>query len=78
MPSNRQIFGAKIRAEEEKYYLKHRKLCDGGYLVPSHKEKLNHLAKKFVLTPVEISYFLTYSRKCTHSWSTGACDACPD
>ena len=78
MPSARQILGAAIRAEAASYYSKHQKPYGGGFLVPSRGIVYKHLAKQFSLTPVEISYFMTWSRRCSHSWEVGACEACPE
>jgi hypothetical protein len=77
MITERQIVGAKIRAADEEYINKHRKPLGGGYEVPSNKERYEYLAKKFGLPVTEISYFMTYSRQCTHPWSAGACPQCP-
>lgn len=78
-PSSLQILSAKVRAAREKYEKKHRVPYEGGYIVPSNMECYRHLSAIFGMTPVEISYFFTYSRtaECTHSWSAGACIHCP-
>jgi hypothetical protein len=77
MPTERQILGAKIRAEKDRYVRKHQKPHMGGYLVPENAEVDEHLAKKFGLPTLEIRYFMTWSRRCDHPWSAGACDDCP-
>lgn len=77
-PTERQVLGAKIRAAEEAFVLKHRKPCAGGFNVPSRKAVYGHLAKMFQMSSVEVSYFLSYSRSCTHKWSEGACVGCPE
>lgn len=79
-PTERQILGAKVRAEAEKYEAKNRKkVRGGGWELPAgYREKRNeHLARKFNLDPHEARRFLTWSRSCTHSWSEGACHLCP-
>ena len=76
--TDRQILGAKIRAAAEAFIKKHQKPYMGGYEIPTNKEKYEHLSKLFGLSPLEISYFMTYSRVCTHEWSEGACPSCPD
>lgn len=76
-PSEKQILGAKIRAEEEAFYLANRKPYKGGWDIPPATEKLAHLSRIFEMPPHEISYFLTWSRSCTHKWSDGACIECP-
>jgi hypothetical protein len=78
MPTERQILGAKIRAEREKYELKHRRRKDGEWCFPERSKIYAHLAKTFGISKTEVSYFMTYSRYCTHSWASGACDKCPD
>jgi len=78
VPSEKQILGCKIRAAEEAFYKKHRKPYEGGWIVPDNEKKYKHLSKLFGMPPHEISYFLTYSRSCTHSWSEGACADCPE
>lgn len=78
MPTERQILGAKIRAENERYVLKNRKPYRGGYEVPGRQKISAHLAKTFRMPAEKVSYFLTWSRSCTHPWSAGACDACPE
>lgn len=78
VPNERQILGAKIRAEAECFYIKKRRPYQGGYLVPPKEDLYNHLAKIFKRTPLDISYYMTYSRSCTHPWSDGACPDCPD
>jgi hypothetical protein len=75
--SQNQILGCKIRAAEEKFYKKHRKRFEGGWIVPTSKKKLKFLSKKFNMSILDISYFLSYSRSCTHSWKKGACELCP-
>ena len=79
-PTERQILGAKVRAEAEKYKAKHRKKVPGGWEFPvGYDERRNaHLARKFDLPVHEIPYFMTWSRSCTHPWSEGACHLCPD
>lgn len=78
-PTPRQILGALVRAEEERWTKKHRKPYQkgGGWLVPPRAERDAHLGKMFGLSPHEISQFFTYSRYCTHAWSDGACAQCP-
>jgi len=78
MPSEKQILGSKIRAAYESYFDSNKTPCRGGFLVPSTSQCLNHLSKLFGMKPVEIGYFLTYARYCTHPWSDGACDKCPE
>lgn len=78
MPTARQVLGAQIRAEQERWEKKHRVPCKGGYEIPPRAERYAHLAKTFNMTPVEVSYFLTWSRSCTHTWESGACDDCPE
>lgn len=77
-PNERQILGAKIRFEEERYVKEHRKPLAGGWEVPSQKEIYAHLATVFEMAPHEVSRYLTYTRYCSHDWSTGACSQCPD
>jgi hypothetical protein len=78
-PTERQILGAKVRAEAEKYEAKNRKKVREGWELPAGywKKRDAHLAQKFNLDPREASRFLTWSRSCTHSWSEGACHLCP-
>ena len=76
-PSERQVLAAKIRACEEEYERKHRKPSGGGYEVPSNKDRYKYLSKKFGMSPVDVSYYFTYSRTCSHKWSEGACFECP-
>ncbi len=77
MPTERQILGAKIRAEAERYVNQHRRPCQGGHEVPSNEERNAAVGKKFGLSALDVSYFMTYSRYCAHPWSKGACDKCP-
>lgn len=76
--TERQILGAKVRAAEEAWTLKHQKPCGGGFLVPLREERDRYLSRKFGMPPHRISYFLTWSRTCTHPWSEGACEDCPE
>lgn len=78
MPTANQILGAKIRAANEAYVKKHRRVLEGGFEVPSQTDCYNHLAAKFGMSAVEVSRYLTYSRVCDHPWADGACDDCPD
>jgi len=78
MPTANQILGAEIRAAQEAWFKRNRRpYRGGGYTVPSRARELAFLGRKFGMTPVAVSYFLTYSRECTHPWSAGACDRCP-
>jgi hypothetical protein len=77
VPTSNQILGARIRAEQERYWAQHRKPYMGGYTGPSREVTLAHLSRVFGLTPHEVSGHLTYSRQCTHPWSDGACEQCP-
>ncbi len=76
--TSRQILGAKIRAASEAWLKQQQKPYKGGYEIPTNQERYAYLSKVFGLSPVEISYFFTYSRNCTHEWSEGACPSCPD
>jgi hypothetical protein len=76
-PTPLQVLAAQIRAAREAYEKANRKRCGGGWEVPSNKENYDHLAGIFGLTPVEVSYFFTYSRICHHTWKSGACHLCP-
>jgi len=78
--TERQVLGAKIRAEKEKYEAKVRRRVSGGWeFAKGHRERLYaHLAKKFGMDPNDVQYFLTWSRSCDHPWSAGACPMCPD
>lgn len=81
MPSEKQILGARIRAANEAYVLANRKPYNGqrgSWVVPSSEERNRYLSEMFDMPPREVSYYLTYSRSCTHAWSEGACDRCPD
>jgi hypothetical protein len=73
-----QILGAKIRAAEEEFVVANAKPYGGGFIVPSREEKLQYLSNVFGISTTEISYFLTWSRSCTHPWSAGACEKCPE
>ena len=77
MPTERQLLGSQIRAAEEAWTLRHRKPYMGGFLVPPREEKYRYLSEEFGLSPYEISYFLVWSRSCSHPWSDGACEGCP-
>lgn len=77
MPTERQILGCKIRAALEEFHEARKKPEGGGFLLPSRKERDEYLSEMFGMPPVEIRYFLTYSCKCDHPWSDGACDDCP-
>lgn len=76
-PTEAQILGARVRAARDSYELEHRKPYGGGWEIPPNKEVYAHLSRMFGLTPVEVSYFMTYSRSCTHEWAEGACYLCP-
>ena len=76
--TEKQVLGAKIRAEQEAYVLKHRKpYKGGGWTVPERKQVYAHLSKIFGLPSYEISYYFTYTSTCTHPWKDGACPECP-
>jgi len=77
-PNERQVLGAKIRAEAERYVKERRKPFAGGWSGPSQKEVQAHLATVLRMDPQEVSRYLTWSRYCTHAWSDGACPQCPD
>lgn len=76
-PTERQILGAKIRAASEDFERAHRKPYRGGFEIPNREQRLRHLSGLFEIPPHEISIFLTWSRTCTHPWSSGACEKCP-
>lgn len=76
-PTTLQVLAAKIRAEKEAYVDLHKEPCEGGFYVPDRDQVYQHLAEKFGLSPLEISYFFTYARQCTHEWSEGSCPLCP-
>jgi hypothetical protein len=78
MPTEGQILRAKIMAAGEAYEKKHRKPLAGGFSVPSRDKTYNYLSKMFGLPTHEISRFMTYARSCTHEWSEGACERCPE
>ena len=79
-PTERQVFGAKVRDEAEKYEAKHRRRVSGGWELPAgfFERRDAHLARKFGLDLYEARRFLTWSRNCTHPWSEGACYLCPE
>ena len=75
----RQVLGARIRAERERYVKRLRKpYPEGGWIVPSQEKVHKHLSNKFGLDVEEVRSYLTYSRSCSHPWSEGACEQCPD
>lgn len=78
MPTAKQILGAQIRAAGEDFINKRKKPKSGGFSVPFNKDKYKHLAEMFGMSPVDVSYFFTFSRYCDHEWSEGACDKCPE
>ncbi len=78
MPTEKQILGAKIRAAGDKFIKERKKPCVGGFIVPSNRDKNAFIANMFCMSPVEVSYFFTYSRYCDHPWASGACDRCPE
>lgn len=72
-----QVLAAKIRAERDSYELKHRKACEGGWTMPTRDVVYRHLSKMFGLSEYELSFYFTYSRRCSHTWAEGACPDCP-
>lgn len=77
MPTEGQRRAAKVRAAVEAYKKKHRKPLGGGFLVPPREKVYTAVSKSTGVRFGAISYCLTFSRSCTHSWAKGACDNCP-
>ena len=76
-PTSGQVIAARVRAAVEAYEKKHRKPCEGGWEVPPRETMYRAVAKETGVRVGAISFCLTYSRSCTHSWSEGACPRCP-
>lgn len=80
MPSPIQIVGAQIRHEVERFELSHRRrVSDGVYELSVDRENYySDIGEKYGMSWIDVTYFMTYSRYCSHSWSNGACDDCPE
>ena len=66
-PTFNQRLAAKVRALEPKL----------EYWYPKREECYAAIARELGLPKDSISYCFSYSRKCTHPWSDGACKDCP-
>lgn len=76
VPSVAQQFVAYVRAAVEAEKLRLRKPYLGGFLTPMVDIR-DTVAEKFGIPQHTLFSYLTYSRACTHPWSSGACSKCP-
>ena len=76
-PTERQVLGARVRAAFDQWILDHGTPGEGGVHLPSRQERDAYLCNLFDMEVHEVHQFLTYSRKCDHPWSEGACSKCP-
>lgn len=77
LPTAAQVLAAKVRAAVEAYELKHRKVRGGEITHPPRDEVYTAVAAEVGVPFRAISFCMTFSRSCTHSWAKGACAQCP-
>ena len=78
VPNARQVMGARVRAAVELWKEKFGKRTSYGYEYPPRRHRDEWVSQFCACDARDVTYYLTFTRRCTHPWSDGACVDCPD